>query len=305
MLTHRLSAAVAAATFIAAVPLAAQRTGGDQSSWSWKGSIPAGATFGIFNSRGEIRVRPATGNEIEVRAEKSSRWTRGNVREVEFEVKKTAGGGITICALTADADCESSGINHDHHDRWGSDREPTVDFTVYLPKGLKLVAGSGNGDVDVMDVGGDVRAASGNGSVSVSKVQGSVRASSGNGGVSVEDANGPVEARSGNGRISVTTSRGPVEASSGNGSIDVRMNELSGAGDMTFSTGNGSISITVPSNFEAEVDASQPRGAIRSDFPITIESGRFGSGRIHGTIGKGGRRVRMSTGNGTIEIRKG
>ena len=96
---------------------------------------------------------------------------------------------------------------------------------------------------------------------------------------------------------------GPVNASSGNGDIRVRMDRLAGSEDMEFSSGNGRIELELPSDFSAELEANSGNGRVTTDFPITI-SGRLTPSRLRGTIGNGGRRLRLSTGNGSVEIRK-
>jgi DUF4097 and DUF4098 domain-containing protein YvlB len=72
---------------------------------------------------------------------------------------------------------------------------------------------------------------------------------------------------------------------------------------MEFRTGNGEVRVEVPEGFTAVIDASMGHGRFSSDFPITLE-GRFSPQRLRGTIGSGGRRVRLSSGNGDIEIVK-
>jgi Uncharacterized conserved protein len=81
------------------------------------------------------------------------------------------------------------------------------------------------------------------------------------------------------------------------------MTALSTSEDMRFSTVNGSITITVPSNFNADVSFETVHGSIGSDFPVTL-SGRFGPRHASGTIGSGGRELRASTVNGSIDLKK-
>jgi hypothetical protein len=82
------------------------------------------------------------------------------------------------------------------------------------------------------------------------------------------------------------------------------MSELRLSGDMDFTTGNGRIDLMVPAGFAAEIDASTSNGGIRTDFPIQV-SGRITRTRLRGTIGDGGRRIRLVSGNGSIELRRG
>jgi DUF4097 and DUF4098 domain-containing protein YvlB len=149
-----------------------------------------------------------------------------------------------------------------------------------------------------------VHATSGNGEVTVSSSGGPVHASSGNGDIDVSQAGGEVVARSGNGDVRVTTRRGPVSAYSGNGSIDARMMAVSGTEDMTFRTGNGSITVELPASFQGEIDARLPNGRLESDFPLRVE-GRLDPRRLRATIGNGGPRVTLVSGSGGATIRKG
>ena len=73
--------------------------------------------------------------------------------------------------------------------------------------------------------------------------------------------------------------------------------------DMEFSSGNGTVTVTVPENFNGELVATTGSGKFVSDFPLTIR-GRIEPRRVRATIGRGGRRITISTGNGDVELRK-
>ncbi|MGH7720253.1 MAG: DUF4097 family beta strand repeat-containing protein [Gemmatimonadaceae bacterium] len=282
-----------------ALPCAAQQVTTSDSAFSWRGSIRQGAWLRIHDAKGDVRVMAAEGNEAEVRAVVRNRGERDD--EISFELI-TEGDDVIICAYPKDeGSCDADGVHRES--RYSDRRTPSADFTVLLPRGVKIRANSGNGDVMVTNAGAEVDAASGNGEVHVTSAAGRVFAASGNGEVSVDDATGPVRASSGNGRVRVTTATGPVNASSGNGSIDVRMTRLGGEGDMEFHTGNGTITVTVPADFEGELDTNTGNGRVTTDFSLTV-SGRIQPNRIRGTIGRGGRKVRMTSGNGNLELRR-
>jgi DUF4097 and DUF4098 domain-containing protein YvlB len=103
--------------------------------------------------------------------------------------------------------------------------------------------------------------------------------------------------------VSVTTASGPVNASTGNGRVEVAIASRA-TGDMEFSSGNGSITVTLPDDFGAQVEATTGNGGFQSDFPIRV-MGRMSSHRVSGTIGDGRGRLRLSTGNGSITLRRG
>jgi hypothetical protein len=279
----------------AAVPAQAQR------GFDWSGQIPAGTTLTVYSVNGTITVRQAAGNAARIHGETRNASSGDAIRYVS---ERTAGGGIRVCALRGNATCDDNGLHSS--DSWrGLMRGPSAagDFTVEVPRGAVVRVGSGHGDVAVDGATADVHASSGNGAVRVGAGAGRVRASSGNGTVLVDGARGPVEASSGNGRVAVTTAAGPVSASTGNGRIEVSMSSLREAGDMRFSSGNGSVVLTLPADFGAEVDATTGNGGIQTDFPLRVV-GRMSSHHLSGTIGQGGRRLRISTGNGSIELRR-
>jgi DUF4097 and DUF4098 domain-containing protein YvlB len=119
----------------------------------------------------------------------------------------------------------------------------------------------------------------------------------------VRNALGPVRATTVNGGVDVNTSAGPVTATTVNGNVDARMSSLSGDDDMDFKTVNGSVAIYVPARFDANFRFDTVHGGIDSDFPMTL-SGKWGPRHASGTIGNGGRDLRASSVNGSIELRR-
>ncbi len=289
---------------IALVPVLAsgQERSGEQ-LFTWSGVVASGQTFGVRHFNGPIDVREGSGDRVEFRAERRSTSSRGRYSDLTFEVEKM-GDGVTLCAVfDGRSNCDDS------RDRRGwnwrnNEGPPTTRLLITLPKGVRLDAVTGNGVVTVDRVSNDIRVVTGNGDVRISMTAGSVDINSGNGDVEVDGATGPVRVGTGNGRVYVTTSSGPVNARTGNGVIDVRMKAIAGTGDMTFSTGNGPIRVSLPESFNGEIDANTGHGEFRSDFPIRV-IGRLSPQRVRGTIGTGsGQMIRMSTGNGSLEIRR-
>lgn len=264
----------------------------------FSGEVASGSWLRIRSLKGRIEVRETAGRNAVVTARK--RFSVRPAGEISFEVKRD-GSNVTVCAIwTRTVRCDEDSYDS----RSGNDRDiGLVDFFVQLPRGVKLVAATGNGDVSITNAGGEVKASSGNGEVEVRGAAGPVRVSSGNGDITVDRAGGPVVANSGNGNIRVTTARGPVSANTGNGRIDAEMAALGGDDDMEFDTGNGSITVGFPANLAARVEANVSYNGFRTDFPMQVP-GRFSSRSVRGTIGNGSRTIRFSTGNGRVTIRK-
>ena len=280
------------------VPALLHAQGAADNLFTWSGQLGQGQTFSIRHFNGPIEVRQGTGNRVEFRAERRSR--RGD--EVSFEVENVS-GGVSICGVYRGRSiCDES-----RRRGWDSDDgPPSVRLTVALPAGVRLAASTGNGEVSVDRASNDVEIRTGNGDVRITMTAGQVDVTTGNGELEIDGATGPVRASTGNGRVTVGTTTGPVNVRTGNGEIDVRMRTLAAnAGDMTFSTGNGAIIVALPGNYSGEIDASTGHGEFASDFEIRV-SGRLNPRHVRGTIGDGRstRRIRLSSGNGRVELRK-
>ena len=277
----RLSAALA--VLLAAPALGAQQQyGRDSDTWRWDGRVDAGHWMNVFNVNGSVDFAPSADNMVHVLAEKRS---NGRERDdIHYEVVQS-GGNVTICAIWNDnSRCEDEGMSSMRHNDH-NETHSTVRFTVQVPRSVRVGAHSVNGAVSVRDVGAEVRA------------------NTVNGGVRVRNATGPVKATTVNGGVDVNTAAGPVTAETVNGNVDARMASLQGDDDMTFKTVNGSVSIYVPARFDATFRFDTMHGGIDSDFPMTL-SGRWGPRHASGTIGNGGRDIRASSVNGSIELRK-
>jgi len=290
--TRAALAACTLALAVSASPALAQR------GFDWSGDLATGTTLRVFTTHGTVTVREAAGRSARIHADVEN----AGEGEIRF-VTDRAGGGVRVCALREGSTCSDNGVQsgNDGWRMWRNQRGK-ANFTVEVPRGVVVRVGSGNGDVAVSGATADVNASSGNGDVRVGAGAASVGASSGNGTVMVDGARGPVHASSGNGRVTVSTASGPVNASTGNGRVEVAIASRA-AGDMEFSSGNGSIVLTLPADFGAQLEASTGNGGFESDFPVRM-SGRISSHRVSGTIGQGGGRLRLSTGNGTITLRR-
>jgi len=292
----RLSLALltAAGVAVASPRASVAQLGRDETTFTWSRQMASGATLTISNGDGPIDVRESAGNLVVVRAVKDPR-SRGSTRDVAFDVRET-GDNVEICTLYGD--------QRSCRDRSGGrNTGGRVEYTVSIPRSLRLRVATGNGEISIERAGGDVTASTGNGGVHVGATAGRVNVSTGNGDIQIDGASGSVSASTGTGRISVLTARGSVNANTGTGDIDVRIKGPID-GDMRFISGSGSIHLALPGDFNGRIDATSGNGTLRSDFEISVV-GRLSAQHVRGTIGTGGPLIRMSTGSGMIELRKG
>jgi putative adhesin len=280
---NRTTIVTGLALILAAPALLAQQEYGRNSDvWRWDGRVESGRWMSVFNVNGSVDFAPSTDNMVHLVAEKRSNGRQ--MDDIHYEVVQ-AGGNVTICAIWNDSSrCEDGGTQSVRRNG-NNENHSTVKITVQVPRNVRVGAHSVNGGVSVRDVGAEVRA------------------NTVNGGVTVRNAGGKVRATTVNGGVNVNTSVGPVTAETVNGNVDARMASLQGDDDMNFKTVNGSVAIYVPARFDAKFRFDTVHGGIESDFPMTL-SGRWGPRHASGTIGNGGREVRASSVNGSIELRK-
>jgi Toastrack DUF4097 len=232
----------------------------------WTGHLAAGKRLEIKGVNGSIRAMAASGSEIDVTARKTAR--RSDPDDVKIQVVPFE-DGVTICAVYPTPSRARRENSCESGDSWHSntdDNDVTVDFTIRLPAGIVFNGQTVNGDVDAEDLGADADVSTVNGSIDVSAA-------------------------------------GVVEATTVNGSIRAKMGRADWTSEASFKTVNGGITLTLPDNLNADVSAETVNGDLETEFPLTI-TGRFGPRHMRGTIGSGGRRLELSTVNGSIHLRK-
>lgn len=239
----------------------------ERDAFTWSGAIPQGRWIVVRNMNGSVEVERGTTDKVEVTATRRTR--RGDPDYVRFEVQKFGASDqdVLICALWGEnSSCDESGYRS-RNQRGHRNNEVSVEFRVRVPAGVKVGAHSVNGEVRVDGVAAEV------------------------------------EAESVNGSVIVSTMGGPVNASTVNGSVRASMGRFDLNTDLRFSSVNGSVIAEFANDIDAEVDLSTVNGRFLTDFPVTI-SGRIDPRRLRATLGKGGPRIRLSTVNGNVELRK-
>jgi DUF4097 and DUF4098 domain-containing protein YvlB len=143
-----------------------------------------------------------------------------------------------------------------------------------------------------------------------------------NGGdISVENVEGEIEVENLNGAIRLKDVAGSVVAHSLNGEVVADLKSIDPSKAMSFSTMNGKIDVSLPSDLRANVSMKTDNGEILSDFEVKLDSSakmnESGGGRqpdgtyhihmdktLHGTINGGGPEYKFRSFNGQIIIRK-
>ena len=227
-------------------------------SFHWTG-VPGGErTIEVWGVNGSIRATHSESESLIVDAVK--RGNKSDPDDVVIEADTTA-TGVRVCARYPRP---SGALNDCGGNQDIRDNDVTVDFTVQVPPGARLVAHNVNGSIGA------------------------------------EDMQGPVEATTVNGGIDVVSTH-RVTAATVNGSIDVTMGPLAWSEPLEYTTTNGSVLLRLPAGAGARLAASSANGEVVSELPLTAEE--QDRHRVVGQLGKGGPRLKLETVNGNIEIR--
>jgi hypothetical protein len=243
----------------------------------WSGQIQRGKAIEIKGVNGSVRAEFTSGNQVEVTGVKTAR--RSDLNSVSVQVVQED-GNVTVCAVypTPDRSRYSRGRSRSGRDyepnecRPGSaghmnvdDNDVRVDFTVKIPAGVKFFGKTVNGNIDAMALRADA---------------------------AVETVNGEITLE--------TTGTG--SAVTVNGSIDASMGVSTWTEPLEFRTVNGSITLRLPKDVNANVHAGMMNGGFQSDFPLMVQSFGGRNRHVDGTIGKGGRDLDLHTVNGRIHL---
>jgi hypothetical protein len=232
--------------------------------WTYSTPVAQHRTLWIRNVNGSITVEPADSRNVEITAERTFR--RSAADSVRL-VTSESDQGITVCAVWpgAASACGPNGHYETEGKMHGND--VAVVFTVRLPRGVKIDASTINGDVEV------------------------------------RGASAPIGVGTVNGDVTVETSSGPVKATTVNGDAQATILGFGEAGDVNLTTVHGDATLELPERVDAVLEGHTVTGDISSDFPLTI-AGKFASHDLSGTLGKGGRRIHITTVAGDVDVRK-
>ncbi len=174
-----------------------------------------------------------------------------------------------------------------------------VDVELRVPRRASLNIKTGDGNIDLSGIDGDVNLQSGDGHLVISEVEGKVRANTGDGPVQMNGCKGEVTLHTGDGRIEVEGFDGALHVETGDGRVRV-----SGRFDvLDVKTGDGGLTMRVPADLAADVDLHTGDGHLDLGVPVTI-SGRTGKNDIKGQMNGGGKLLTLKSGDGSIKIEK-
>jgi DUF4097 and DUF4098 domain-containing protein YvlB len=256
---------------------------------------PADLTLRTFD--GSIQVKSWDRNEVLVEIER-----RGpDERSTEALVVNTSQDGNRI-VIEIPEPRERREVIH-----LGSWQSPSVNLIVTTPRKVTVEARTGDGSISADDLAGTVGLHSGDGSIQARRVEGNLRVRTGDGSIDISDSSGRVEADSGDGSIELAGRFEALDVRTGDGAVRLDVSEGSSLKtDWSVNTGDGSITVRLPRDLDAELDAHTGDGGVHaSSLPVAAERSSDDDRNrdsLRAQIGKGGRTLRLRSGDGSIDI---
>lgn len=258
-----------------------------------------------FSLDGTADVRLATfDGSIQIRS-----WDKP---EVLVEIEKRGPSKAAVESLQIVEEQEGNAIalevkrpRNETFSGMGFRQAASASLVVSVPQTTNIRARSGDGSIKIERITGRIELRTGDGSIRATEVAGDLDFDTGDGSVVVERAEGQLAVDTGDGSVNVSGSLGRVKLHTGDGSVIYRAvpgSRMTGSWDIT--TGDGSVTMYLPRNLDAEIDAQTGDGRILNDLRIE-QADRDGRPRrtLRGRLGSGGAVLRVRTGDGAIRLK--
>ena len=243
---------------------------------------------------GAIDIRSGEGRDVVVEIEK-----RGPSKETveRLQVESKQDGNRIDVEVKKPSEETFFGIGHH--------MSPTAKLIVTMPREGNVVARSGDGSIQIENVRGRLELRTGDGSIRAREIGGQVSLFTGDGSVVLDGITGELELSTGDGSVSVSGKPSALQLKTGDGSITFRAD--SGTvmkDDWSVSTGDGGVTMYLPSDFGAELDAHTGDGTIRSDLNVSSGGENDEERRtLRGRLGSGGKVLKIRTSDGSIRLK--
>lgn len=237
---------------------------------------------------GRVEIRPGPAGQIQI--------------DVDTEGWEIGPGGVRILESQS-GNRVSYEVREPHH--WGiyiSTGHKRITVTATVPRDLDLYVVTGDGAVRLEELRGRLQIHTGDGRVQASNLRGDLSLETGDGSIEALGLEGRFTGSTGDGHMHVQGRFESLRLHSGDGPVEVEVDPGSEVTDeWRLSTGDGPLTLRLPSELKADLDASTGDGAIVTDFPISM-SGKLNEHAIHGRLNGGGAPILLRTGDGSIRI---
>ena len=255
-----------------------------------------------IDGTGDVRVATFDGS-IEIQS-----WDRPEV-VIEIEKRGPSKSAVEDLEITSQQkgnliELEVKRPRNESFSGIGLHRTASARLIVNVPRETDVRARSGDGSIRIERVTGRLDLRTGDGSIRASDVSGELTLDTGDGSITVEGVEGRLSVDTGDGSVNVAGRLGSLKLHTGDGSVVYRGEPGSAMTEpWEITTGDGGVTLYLPADFGAELDAHTGDGTIRNDLNVDNAGGEKERRTLRGRLGAGGKLLRVRTGDGAIRLK--
>jgi Putative adhesin len=257
--------------------------------WTKTYSISGRADLHVQTDDGDVSINSADQKEVYARVTTS----RLKIGPDDVRIEESQSGDTVNLRVR---------MPHFNWGFWGHGGSVHVELRV--PRELNLDVSTGDGSVTAQPVSGHIRISTGDGNIRADGTKGDMYMHSGDGHIEASNLDGTLKVDTGDGHVTVGGRFDSLDLHTGDGNIDASaMSGSKVASGWTLHSGDGHISLRVPSDLSADLDAHTGDGSITVDMPITV-AGSLNHSSVRGKMNGGGGQLKITSGDGSIHLEK-
>ena len=271
-----------------ALAASASLAGADE--WSRQYALKGRPELRLSTDDGSVRVVVGTGSQIEAQVTTEG-WTIG---PGEVTVTESQTGDRVVIEVRLPR----------RFSMFGHRGRRSVKLVVRVPSEADLDIRTGDGSVELAPISGRVTVSTGDGSISAEGLRGEIRLHTGDGSIRATGLDGRLQADTGDGSMRVRGRFESLDLRTGDGRIEAEVesgSKVSAA--WSLSSGDGGITLRIPEDLGAELDARAGDGRVVVDVPVTV-TGKVSRSAVRGKLAGGGGSLRLHTGDGSIRLQR-
>ncbi|MGA7553398.1 MAG: DUF4097 family beta strand repeat-containing protein [Candidatus Acidiferrales bacterium] len=287
----KLGANFLAAAVMAGIAFGAAAASARADDWSKTYQMNGHAQVHVMTGDGDVSVTGGSQNQIDAHVTTQG-WKIGpnDVQVVESQ----NGNSVSIEVR----------VPHWNFSFFGGNHNRSIHIDLRVPQSLDMDVRTSDGNVVAQGVSGKIQIDTGDGNVTANDLRGDIRMHTGDGHIEGHGFDGSLDADTGDGNLRIDGRFDALALKTGDGSIDAQVSNGSKvANGWNLHSGDGHITLRLPGDLNAYLDAHTGDGSITLDVPIQV-SGSLSHSAVRGKLNAGGGTVAVTSGDGSIHIEK-
>jgi hypothetical protein len=280
----------AAAMIFAGIGLAASAAPARADQWSKTYQVNGRADLHVTTGDGDVTVTGTDQHQIDARVTATG-WKIGP-NDVQI-IESQSGNSVSIEVKVPHWGFSMFGGSH-----------KSLRVEVSVPRELDLDVRTSDGSITAEGVSGKIQFDTGDGNVTAGNIKGDIKIHTGDGHIEGHNFDGSLDANTGDGNLRIDGRFDALALKTGDGSIEAQVgNGSKVANGGNLHSGDGHITVRLPGDLNANLDAHTGDGSITLDVPIQV-SGSLSHSSVRGKLNAGGATLAISSGDGSIHIEK-